>query len=184
MLLFIDSFYVTKVKTFLGKFVICNNNNDSVVIIMRLIFVQSLMIALKRKQCFSFRPVSERWIWNFWIAIITTTNLAFLPWLGHEFTNFWHKKIYSSSYSVYCVLSECIVVDCESSFLLTYHLYCFGSPCVAVWCDINDILLLCVAVRKCLTSPVDRWHRQKQNILRTACAASLLWFLNCACLYW
>jgi len=183
MLLFIDSFYVTKVKTFLGKFVICNNNSDSVVIRMRLIFVQSLMIALKRKQCFSFRPVSERWIWNFWIAIITTTNLAFLPWLGHEFTNFWHKKIYSSSYSVYCVL--CIVwMYCSRLWIIILVNVSFVLLRFSVWCDSNDILLLCVAVRKCLTSPVDRWHRQKQNILRTACAASLLWFLNCACLYW
>lgn len=60
------------------------------------------------------------------------------------------------------------------------------SPVVSMsffWC-INGSDLLCVVARKYSTSPVDRWHKLKQNTLRTACAASLRWFLSCACLYW
>jgi len=74
-----------KWKRFLDKFVICNNNNDPVVIIMRLIFIQSLIIALKRKQCSSY-PESR--IWLFWYCYnydhAFTTNLAFFVATGPQ----------------------------------------------------------------------------------------------------
>jgi len=71
--------------TFLDKFAICDNNNDSVVSITGMIFAQPLVIALKRKLCFSSGPTAEMRIlycYNYVASHEFATNLAFFAATG------------------------------------------------------------------------------------------------------
>ena len=46
------------------------------------------------------------------------------------------------------------------------------------------LIILLFSVRRCLTFQVVRWHRQRQNIWRTACAVNFHKFFNCVNLLW
>jgi len=119
----------------------------------------------------------------------------FLP----EYQNIRHRSFYPNQLfsNLVCIWITtvpilAIYIDVSCSTFIVYLLYAvvvdwsYHVKCVnfVLFGLLVRMLLLCFAVRKCLTSPVDRWHKQKQNTLRTACVASSHSFLNCACLYW
>ena len=96
----------------------------------------------------------------------------------------WHKMSFTST-KQWCHITE---VKLIIRSLMLWYKNVFFLPVKLVFFAIHrtDRLFWCnvIAVRKCLTSRVVRWHRQKQSISRTRCAVNLHRYLNSASLSW